>query len=330
MLRVALIGFGWWGKHIASRLATNSSMSVACVIEPNTSLHEEILSLGMQVANEFHSALSRDDIDAVILTSPNSLHDVQVVESVTAGKHVFCEKPLSLSLAGAKESVRACEDAGLVLGIGHERRWEPAIQKLKNLLDNGALGTVMHAEMAFSHNKLNHLQAGSWRTTKSHAPAAGMTQMGIHLTDLLIWYFGKVESVSAITTSRTLNWETGDVVSVQLTFDAGMTATIQAILDTPHFIRSHVFGSGAWVEIRNDTHPDTPGGVTRMEYYRGIDDSEHAEFEWSDSVVANLESFASAVRGDKPYPFTSFELIHNIEVLEAIVQAADSKQVVKL
>jgi predicted dehydrogenase len=320
MIKTALIGFGWWGQHIARRLVDNPNFELVCVVEPVKALHNGIKRLGLKVLENYEDALSLPEVEALILTSPNDLHD----------EHVFCEKPLSLSAAGAKASIKACRTAGLILGIGHERRFEPAILALRKLLDDGAVGTVMHTEMAFSHDKLIGLTSDSWRTTSAFAPAAGMTQMGIHLTDLLISFYGPVTSLHAITADRSLGWETGDVVTVQLQFKAGMTATLQAILHTPHFIRTHVFGSDMWVEIRNATHPDTPGGKATMERYRSIDDVETKVFDWTDSVTANLEAFAAAIRGEAPYPYSDFELLHNIEVLDAIVQSAETGQSVQL
>ena len=330
MIKTALIGFGWWGQHIARRLIDNPKFELVCVVEPAKALHNDIKRLGLKVLENYEDALSYPEVEAVILTSPNNLHDRQVVQAASAGKHVFCEKPLSLSAAGAKASIKACRAADLILGIGHERRFEPAILALRKLLDDGAVGTVMHTEMAFSHDKLIGLTSDSWRTTSAFAPAAGMTQMGIHLTDLLISFYGPVASLHAITADRSLGWETGDVVTVQLQFKAGMTATLQAILHTPHFIRTHVFGSDMWVEIRNATHPDTPGGKATMERYRSIDDVETKVFDWTDSVTANLEAFAAAIRGEAPYPYSDFELLHNIEVLDAIVQSAETGQSVQL
>lgn len=330
MIKTALIGFGWWGQHIARRLVDNPNFELVCVVEPVKALHNGIKRLGLKVLENYEDALSFPEVEALIITSPNDLHDEQVVQAASAGKHVFCEKPLSLSAAGAKASIKACRTASLILGIGHERRFEPAILALRKLLDDGAVGTVMHTEMAFSHDKLIGLTSDSWRTTSAFAPAAGMTQMGIHLTDLLISFYGPVTSLHAITADRSLGWETGDVVTVQLQFKAGMTATLQAILHTPHFIRTHVFGSDMWVEIRNATHPDTPGGKATMERYRSIDDVETKIFDWTDSVTANLEAFAAAIRGEAPYPYSDFELLHNIEVLDAIVQSAETGQSVQL
>lgn len=329
-LNVGIVGFGWWGRHIATRMAGHDGFDLSLVAEPVEALHADIRALGAAPVGDLTEILADGTVEAVILTSPNVLHDAQVAACVAAGKHVFCEKPLSLSADGARASVTAAREAGLVLGVGHERRFEPAVQTLKALLEEGALGTIMHAELAFSHNKLAHLDASSWRTSKKHAPAAGMTQMGIHLTDLLIWFFGPVASVHAITANRELGWETGDMVVVQLSFEAGMTAQMQAILNTPHFLRTHVFGSKEWVEIRNATHPDTPGGRIDMTRYRSIDDQQSQVIEWTDAVTANLENFSAAIRGEAEYMFSDFEKIHNIEVLEAIVQSAETGQAVTL
>jgi predicted dehydrogenase len=330
LIRTALVGFGWWGQHIARRLKNHPAFDLRCVVEPLMAAHGDIVGLGLTPVKSYDQAITDPTVQAVILTSPNDLHDSQIKQAVAAGKHVFCEKPLSLSAANARKSVESCRAAGLVLGIGHERRFEPANLALRTLLDEGALGTIMHTEMAFSHDKLIGLTSDSWRTSKTFAPAAGMTQMGIHLTDLLIAFYGPVASLHAITANRSLGWETGDVVTVQLQFMAGMTATLQAILHTPHFIRTHVFGSDMWVEIRNATHPDTPGGKATMERYRSIDDTEMEIFDWTDSVTANLEAFGAAIREEAPYPYSDFELIHNIEVLDAIVRSAETGEAVRL
>ena len=329
-LTVGIVGFGWWGRHIATRLAQHAGFNLCGVAEPTEALWSDIRALETEAVPDLDALLAMNGIEAVILTSPNDLHDAQVAACAAAGVHVFCEKPLSLTAAGARASVDACERAGVVLGIGHERRFEPAIEALKTALDAGELGTIMHAELAFSHNKLKDLGPDSWRTSKRFAPAAGMTQMGIHLTDLLIWFFGPVARVHAITADRELGWETGDIVTVQMQFQAGMIAQMQAILNTPHFLRTHIFGSREHIEIRNATHPDTPGGDVTMTRYRAIDDQDTTRFDWSDAVTANLENWAAAIRGEADYRFTDAEKLHNIEVLEAIIRSADTGEVVEV
>ncbi len=327
---IAIAGFGWWGKHMANRLVGHPYLKVAGIIEPMEANHAAITEMGLTVWTDLAEAIAEESVDAIVLTTPNTLHEAQVIQCAKAGKHVFCEKPLGLNAASARRSVAACKEAGIQLGIGHERRFEPAMLALKEQIENNGLGTIMHAEAAFSHDKLIGVPKGDWRTSKEVCPAAGMTAMGIHLTDLLISFFGRVETVQAMTSSRSLGWETGDVVTVQLGFEAGMTATLSAVLHTPHFIRMHVFGTQKWVEILNDSHPDTPDGIVRVltaQTGHPIDETRHA---WTDAVTANLEAFSAAARGTQPYPFTMDEMVHNIEVLEAIARSAENRQTISM
>jgi predicted dehydrogenase len=84
-----------------------------------------------------------------------------------------------------------------------------------------------------------------------------------------------------------------------------------------------VFGSKAWVEVRNDTHPDTPGATT-LTLCRAGDAPQSRRFEWTDTVRANIEAFADAALGRAPYPFSDAQKIANIAVLEALCESADA------
>ena len=84
--------------------------------------------------------------------------------------------------------------------------------RLKEIINGNKLGNIMHAEAHFSHDKLANLPADNWRADPKFAPAAGMTGMGVHLTDLMIWLFGPVDKVFASTAKRALKFKTGDVV----------------------------------------------------------------------------------------------------------------------
>ena len=313
-----------------TRLKSHAGIGVGLVVDPAEDRRALAGRQGVRAVAEFDAALADPAIDAMILTSPNTMHESQVVAAAAAGKHVLCEKPLGLTGESARRSVAACQAAGVVLAVGHERRFEPALQRVCELVGEGALGTVMHAEAAFSHDKLANVPPGDWRTSKMLSPAAGMTAMGIHLSDLYISLFGRARTVQALTADRILGWETGDVVTVQIAFEAGMTASFSAILATPHFIRLHVFGSEQWVEVRNDSHPDTPGGIAELVLARTGEAHRIERYEWTDTVVANLEAFAAAIDGTAAYPNTAEEMIHNIDVLEAVALSAELGETIHL
>jgi predicted dehydrogenase len=329
VVRAAVAGLGWWGKHIVRRMAGSEVVRITTAVETNPALAAFADEHGLAYRSNLGDVLTDPEIDAVILATPHSMHTSQVLAAAAAGKHVFCEKPLALTRADAERSVAACRAAGVVLGIGHERRYEPGMVEVERLVREGALGTIMHVEADFSHDKLANVPPGDWRTAPTDAPAAGMTAMGIHLTDAFVHLFGPVAEVFAMTTSRVAYPDNGDVISAQVRFASGATGHFKAILVTPLYINFTVFGSEGWAELRNHTHPDTPGAATLTVHYR--DGREAArEYEWTDTVRANIERFGRAVMGEAEYPFTDEEKIGNISTPEAICRSAAAGSAVKL
>jgi predicted dehydrogenase len=321
MIRAAVAGLGWWGKHMVRRMKHSEALRIVTAVEANPAHQSFAAEHGLRFTTNFSDVLGDRAIDAVILCTPHSMHTEQVLAVAGAGKHVFCEKPLALTRADAERSVRACRAAGVMLGIGHERRYEPAMQDVRRLVGERALGTIMHVEAHFSHDKLANVPEGDWRASPKDAPAAGMTAMGIHLTDLFAYLFGPISEVFAATTSRVAYKATGDVISAHLRFNSGATGYFNAILVTPLYIKLIVFGSEAWAEVRNHTHPDTPGPTTlTVEYRDGRRESR--DYAWTDTVRANLESFARAAQGKGDYIFTDAQKIGNVAVLEAVCRSA--------
>lgn len=327
MIRAAIVGLGWWGKHIVRRLQGSDRIQLVAALETSDAHAAFAAEHGLRYTTEWNDVLSDANIDAVILCTPHSMHTQQVLAAAAAGKHVFCEKPLALTRADAELSVSACRAAGVMLGIGHERRFEPAAIELRRMIKEGALGTLMHVEANFSHDKLAHVPESDWRASATDAPAAGMTAMGIHLTDLYLDLFGPISEVHAQTAQRVSRRPNGDVVSVQIRFASGATGYLNAILVTPLYIGMRVFGSEAWVEIRNHTHPDTPG-LTTLTYQNRNGHRDTLEFPWDDAVRRNLEAFAEAIENGTRYPFTDAQKIANIATLEAIcISAAENRPV---
>ena len=321
MVRAAIVGLGWWGKHMIRRMQGSSVLRITTAVDTNPASAAFAHEHGLAFVPELGAALQDPAIDAVILCTPHSLHTEQVLAVAGAGKHVFCEKPLALTRADAERSVAACRAASVMLGIGHERRFEPGMVEVRRLVQSGALGTIMHVEANFSHDKLAHAPKGDWRTSPKDAPAAGMTAMGIHLTDGFIDMFGPITEVFAATTSRVAYKDNGDVISAHVRFASGATGYLNAILVTPLYITFTVFGSEGWVEVRNHTHPDTPGPVTlTLQPREG--ERWSREFAWTDTVRENLELFARACQGSADYPFTDAQNIGNIATLEAICVSA--------
>jgi predicted dehydrogenase len=325
MIKAAIIGLGWWGSHIVNTLQGKSDKItfVRGVDVTPDAVSSFAQSNGIEVTSDFVDVVSDPDLNAIVIATPHSLHEEQIVAAAEAGKHVFCEKPLALTLASAERSVAACNEAGVVLGIGHERRFEPAMQEIARLVESSELGDIMHVEANFSHDKLANLNASNWRVSSIESPAAAMTATGIHITDAYVNMFGPVKQLFAMTAKRNPANANGDILNFNLRFKSGATGSFNSVLETPLYLRYAVFGSKAWVEARDYSHPSEPG-TTDLFISKSEGDIEKKTYKSVDTVRLNFEAWADAIYGIADYPFSSAQKLENIAVFEAICQSAQT------
>ncbi len=321
-VRVAMIGLGWWGRKMTAVLQKASDeIEIVCAAEPNPAGAEFAAANGFPHYASYDEALAHPGLEAVILATPHSLHAEQIEKAVAAGKHIFCEKPLAHTRNGAEKAVNACRDKGLVLGMGHERRWEPPVADMLEQARSGKLGRLLQVEANFSHDKFLSLTADNWRLNAKEAPVAGMTATGIHLTDLSAALFGPARDVRVSCENLGSDFPQGDTMSAHIRFAGGGTAYVSATLVTPFVSRFAVFGTKGWIDIRDKAHVEAPDGWIVTSAYTGTPITV-TEVAPAEPVRDNLVAFARAVRGEAPYPITGDELVNNIAILEAIIASA--------
>ena len=275
----------------------------------------------LPLTTEYEDVIRDPAVQAVVLATPHSLHTSQIVAATEMGKHVFCEKPFALKRSDAERSIRACNDAGVALGIGQNRRFWPAIVEIGRMIRDGELGTIMHVEGNYSHDILADVPADSWRSSAAETPAGGMTGMGIHLTDAYLHLVGPVESVHALCVDRVLGRASGDTISVLLKFESGATGYIATTLKTAFLWHLRVLGSEGWVESYAEDE---------ITFCKLGGTPEKHSFPKVDSVLTEMEAFADAVEGIAPYPVPQDQILQNVSVLEAVFEAAESGETVQV
>jgi predicted dehydrogenase len=325
---VALIGMGWWGQKMLNVLqAAPEDICVVRAVEPNIeTVRTKCAEKGIPLSANYADALGDPKVEAVVLATPHALHEAQIADAVAAGKHVFCEKPLALTKAGAVKAVSLCRDAGLVLGMGHERRWEPPIAAMLAKADAGALGRIHQIEANFSHDKFLTLDRNNWRLKADQAPAGGMTATGIHLLDLSVRLLGPAESVLCICEQLSSDLPQGDTVSAYVKFRGGGTSYVSASLANPFVSRFAVYGSKGWIDVRDKAHVEAPAGWIVTSAMAGGPITTH-EVPPSEPVKDNLVAFARAVRGTESYPITAAHLVDTIALLEAVFASSLSRKI---
>jgi predicted dehydrogenase len=214
----------------------------------------------------------------------------------------------------------------VALAVGHEKRFEPPIQELMRLVKSGELGTPLQIEANFSQDKFLSLPADNWRLSAKEAPAGPMTATGIHLLDLSVGVMGPAEKVFASVRQLGSQLTNGDTLGILVSFKSGGNSLISAVLATPFDGRFAVYGNKGWAEVRDKAHPEAPEGWTLTTVKRGSRPAS-VFYPPAKAVLANLEAFAEAALGGRPYPVPQSEMIANVSALEAIFHSASSGRV---
>jgi predicted dehydrogenase len=262
----------------------------------------------------------------VAVVTPHLLHEEMAIAAFGAGKQVFCEKPLALTTASAERILAACAKAGGVLGIGHERRYEPAMEEMRRLFESGALGRVLHMDANVSHNNFRKMDPSNWRRDRRHAPAGAWTALGIHLGDMFVSFAGQPVRVSARTASQIFPSPSEDFVSADIDFENGARGRITCLSTPPFYGRFTLVCDQGWVEVQEGGNVDK--GIPSSFVYCGADGSRQTRsYEHTNTVRMNFEAWADAVEGRSPYRFTADHLLANIRILDAVTRsaAADGK-----
>ena len=329
MLKAAIAGLGWWGRILARTLEDSGKIEVVRLFDVDPGGRAFADEAGIAHAESFEALLADADVEAVILATPHSLHEAQIVAAARAGKHVFCEKPLCLDRASATRALDAVAEAGVAIGIGHERRFEPPIMDAMALARGGGLGSLMHVEANFSHDIFAALPPDNWRMSGTESPAGGLTATLVHLMDLSVSLFGQPDRALASCECHGGAVLNGDTLAAHVRFENGRTASLNALTHTPFFSRFAIFGSDGWTEVRDKAHVQAPEGWTRTTCL-GAARPETVDYPVAAPVLANIEAFADAAAGRGGYPNTPEQMLMNVSLLEAVAASAASGEIVRV
>lgn len=339
MINAAIIGLGWWGKTLVEGVEGSDAIKITAGTTRTQS--DDIKAFaeqhGFALKPDLDTILADPDIDAVILATPHTKNVEQIVAAAKAGKHVFCEKPLSLNKAGGEQAVQAARDANITLGLGYNRRFHPTMLDLAERINSGALGTILHFECTMAFPNALFLKPEAWRAQSGEAPCGGLTPLGVHLVDASIDLFGEVEEVYCQSVKRAVEIDNDDTTSILFKMKQGMTGYLSTLTATTGLFRLQVYGSKGWVRIDGMTHIAGASSEERRTKLFGTcefkpikGEGEVWEAEAIDLPRASLEGFAKAIEGGPAYPVTFDQMVHGTAVTEAIVKSSTTHQVEKI
>ena len=336
MIRAAIVGLGWWGRVLVGAVQERSE---SIRFEAGTTRTFErgagfAAEHGFRLLESFDDVLRTPEVDAVVLTTPDSQHAEQVIAAARAGKHVFVEKPFAQTLASAEAALHAVEAAGVTLGVGFQRRFHPAMDQVRGWVRAGEFGTVSLCEATMCAADVLVLSPEHWRADPIETPTGGLTVLGTHLVDSVIDLFGAIDEVYCQSLNRTGRLAIDDTTSVLLRTRSGIAASLSMGLASPFAYRFQVFGSGGWAAI-------SELGMDRLEYVLAPEPDPLSplpppisptarRFRPFDMVRAELEAFAVASEGGTPYRVTAHQILAGVSAVEAMTASARSGRAVRV
>lgn len=233
-LGIAIIGAGAIaGVHIESYKMYPEYCEVRAVCDIFVEKAQELInrySLNAVAVKDFHDVLANDQIDAVSICLPPSMHAPTAIDCLNGGKHVICEKPMAGSLEECDQMIKAADENGKTLSIMAQNRFKTPHMKTKQLLDEGAIGPVLFATInSFWWRGENYYDLW-WRGTWEKESGGCVTNHAVHHIDLMQWMLGMPEKINAVISNvGHSNSECEDVCTAMLQYPnmmVQMTATI--------------------------------------------------------------------------------------------------------
>ena len=256
MINAAIIGLGRWGRALVTSVQGRSDAIRFVLAHTRTRGPAEDFCRehGLRLDESYQQILSDSAIDAVVLATPHSLHQQQIVAAAAAGKHIHVEKPITLDRAGADAAVAAAHKAGVVLAVGYCRRFHPSIVALRRHLRDGKLGRVVAMVAQHTTSTGQFIAPDNWRAAPQEAPGGALTAVGVHALDHMIEFAGKVRDVRCVT-ARVIPGPSDDTTSVLLNFASGASGLIFCSVATATNFNFTLYGSKGLAEIsKPDLH----------------------------------------------------------------------------
>jgi predicted dehydrogenase len=317
MIQCAIVGLGRWGRHLVEAARGHGRLKMIRAVETDLARAQGFCAEHqLRLTGDLDDVLADPTIDAVLLATPHSLHMDQVIAVAAAHKQVFCEKPLALRRDHAERMFGACRDAGVILAVGHNRRFWPSMRALRDIAASGELGTILHVEGHNSNENSEKVTEG-WRLSPEESPGGGLTGAGLHVLDGFVSLLGPARQVYARFNSREAGPPPRDSSMLAIDFANGVTGTLATVRATPFYWRVHLFGTEGSAEVLDEA---------TLVLRKSGQPLQTIKYETIDVLAAELDAFADAIEHKHPFPAPEAEVLATLSAFEAALASMASGQ----
>lgn len=350
----AIIGTGSIGQVHAKSISgiEGAHVAVGCSIIPQEA-KQFAEQNNSDWCEDFHEAIHRDDVQVVSICTPSALHLDPALAAFKAGKHVLVEKPMEITLEKADQMIEAADKYNCKLSVIFQSRFNPDMQWMKKMVDEGKLGKITMGEASLKwYRSAEYYKTGGWRGTWAMDGGGAVMNQGIHWVDLLQWMMGPVDTVYANCGTLIHDIEVEDTAIASVKFKNGALATIQVATSVfpgmtdrleisgnkgtlymeTQKLRAKYFADedGADVGFYGNKFEDACEIAAKVKIPGSEDYDLHINDAKSDGHNIQIKNFVECVRDDKQPFIDGPEGRKSLALICAIYESAKTGKVVKL
>jgi predicted dehydrogenase len=333
-VRVAAVGLGRWAKVLAEAIKRSDRVKiVSCYSRSEKSRETFSRQYNCGAAKSYTELLTDPEVEGVMITTPNDAHAEPVLEAAAKGKAVYVDKPIAHTMAEAIRIDRACRDAGVILSVGHSARRLKGNRKIKEIMDEGALGKLVMAECNFSNDRSLELTPDKWRWYKDKSPGGPLIQLAVHHTDTLNYLFGPAKNVTCMAKRLYTPAEIEDVTMTILEMESGQLCYIGSNWASQGTFYTYIYGMDANLYFTVDFNFWSNSNIvdqhSRLEIqHRGSSEHKPISLGQGDMFREQLEEFGDCIRGGKQPEVGGKEATAALAVIYAALRSAETGRTV--
>jgi predicted dehydrogenase len=324
----AIIGCGLIGRKRATALGRNSPLLYTCDLDAVRAADLAKLAPGCTAIADYHVVLADPRVTAVVVATLNASLAPITLAAVKAGKHVLVEKPGALNAAQLREIQAAARQTGARVRIGYNHRYHPALQKARELIDAGELGSLMFLRGRYGHGGRPGYDR-EWRANPKLSGGGELIDQGVHLIDLAGWFLGELPIVEGHALTYYWDMKVDDNAFLSLRTAAGQTAWLHAsCTEWKNLFSLEIYGRDAKIAI------DGLGGsygTERLAFYQMLPEMGPPEttiYEYprgDESWALETRTFVEDIRLKRePQPGLA-EGIRTLEIVERVYAQSKGK-----
>ncbi len=260
-VKIGIVGLGRWARVLTNAAKLSDKLEIVAGFSRSQEKRDAFArDTGVESAETLQAMLARADISGVILTVPNEQHLPVATEVARAGKHVYTEKPIASTLEDGLAIEALQKTYGVTVTVGHSARLLGGIRAMRRAIDAGELGRVGFIEANFSNERALELTPQTWRWYKDRAPGGPLSQLAIHMFDVVHYLGGEVTEATSIASKLSpVGAEVNDQSMTLLKFADGKVAYVGTCWTSPGVFAVRVFGSKGLMHYEIDFGTwDTP------------------------------------------------------------------------